>query len=112
MSPGSVERHGVGTNIVPGQEAFQADTRITSPHRHRWIEAKLADGQIEAIRLRKVARDTAVKAQKTAMITLKATLVTAPDELRGSLRPLTDHKLILACAALDVAGDMSEVHPV
>lgn len=69
---------------------------------------KLADGQVEAIRLLKVVRDTAVKAQKTAMITLKATLVTADDELRVSLRPLTDHKLILACAALEAGGEMSD----
>ena len=40
MSPGSVERNGVGTNIVPAQETFQADTRITSPKPDRWIEVK------------------------------------------------------------------------
>jgi Transposase len=60
---------------------------------------KTADGQIEALRPLKIARDTAVKAQTTAMITLKATLVTASDQLRAELEPLTDHKLILACAA-------------
>lgn len=69
---------------------------------------KLADGQVEAIRLLKVVRDTAVKAQKTAMITLKATLVNADDELRSMMRPLTDHKLIVACAALDTDGAMSD----
>jgi hypothetical protein len=61
---------------------------------------KLADGQIEALRLLKIARDTAVKAKTTAMITLKATLVTASDDLRGELEPLSDFKLITACAAL------------
>ena len=50
---------------------------------------KTADGQIEALRLLKIARDTAVKAQTTAMITLKATLVTASDELRAELEPLS-----------------------
>lgn len=44
---------------------------------------KLADGQIESLRLLKIARDTAVKAKTTAMIALKATLVTASAELRG-----------------------------
>jgi transposase len=34
---------------------------------------KLADGAVEAIRLVKIGRDTAVKAQSQAMITLKAT---------------------------------------
>ena len=42
---------------------------------------KLADGQVEALRLLKVARDTAVKAQTTAMIALKATLVTADQKI-------------------------------
>ena len=50
---------------------------------------KTADGAIEALRVLKIARDTAVKARTTAMITLKATLVTS-DELRAELEPLTD----------------------
>ncbi len=37
---------------------------------------KLADGIVEAIRLVKIARDSAVNAHSQAMITLKATLVT------------------------------------
>ncbi|MGI3779230.1 MAG: hypothetical protein ACRYG2_00490 [Janthinobacterium lividum] len=44
---------------------------------------KTADGQVEALRLLKTARDSAVKAQTSAMITLKATLVTADDQLRA-----------------------------
>jgi len=69
---------------------------------------KLADGIVEAIRLVKIARDSAVGAHSQAMITLKATLVTAPDELRGQLEPLTDFKLIGACAALDTTGDIAD----
>jgi transposase len=69
---------------------------------------KLADGPIEAIRVLKIARNTAVKAHTTTMITLKAVVVTAPDELRGDLEPLSDHQLILACAALDTAGDIGD----
>jgi transposase len=69
---------------------------------------KLADGMIEAIRLVKIARDTAVKAHTTAIITLKATLVTASDQLRGELEPLTDYQLVTACAALDATGDMTD----
>ncbi len=68
---------------------------------------KLADGIVEAIRLTKIARDTAVKAHSQAMITLKATLVTATDDLRSELEPLTDFKLIQACAALDTSGDVA-----
>ncbi len=69
---------------------------------------KTADGDIETLRLVKVARDTAVKAHSQAMITLKATLVTASDELRASLEPLTNFKLITACAAFESATDLAD----
>ncbi len=69
---------------------------------------KLADGQIEAIRLVKIARDSAVKAHTATIITLKAVLVTASDELRGELEPLTDYQLIVACAGLDTDGDIAD----
>ena len=69
---------------------------------------KLADGIVEAIRLVKIDRDTAVKAHTTAMITLKATLVTASDELRCELEPLTDFKLVTACADLTAAADLDD----
>jgi transposase len=69
---------------------------------------KLANGVVEAIRLVKIARDTAVKAHSTAIITLKATLVTATDELRSELEPLTDFKLVTACAGLATSGDVAD----
>jgi transposase len=69
---------------------------------------KLADGAVEAIRLVKIARDTAVKAHSQAIITLKATLVTADDALRFELEPLTDFRLLKACAALDVGDDIGD----
>jgi transposase len=72
----------------------------------RMARPKSADGAIEALRLLKIARDTAVKARTTAMITLKATLVTAGDYLRGELEPLTDYQLISACAQLDSAASL------
>lgn len=68
---------------------------------------KLADGIVESIRLTKIARDSAVKAHSQAIITLKATLVTATDDLRAELEPLTDFKLVDACAALDTTGDIA-----
>jgi len=61
---------------------------------------KTADGAIETLRLVKIARDTAMKAHTSAMIALKATLVTGDDELRAELEHLTNFKLIVACAAL------------
>ena len=69
---------------------------------------KLAGGRVEAIRVIKIARNTAVKAHTTTIITLKTVVVTAPDDLRSTLEPLTDHQLILACAALETSGDIGD----
>jgi transposase len=54
------------------------------------VTPKTGEGSVEAIRLLKVAPDTAVVAHSQAMITLKATLVTASDALRAELEPRTD----------------------
>ena len=59
---------------------------------------KNTEGNVEAIRLLKIVRDTAVKAQSTAMITLKSVLVTGTDELRARVGSLSDLKLITTCA--------------
>jgi transposase len=61
---------------------------------------KTADGHAEMIRQVKVARDTAVKARTSAMITLKQIVVNAPAALRELLAPLGDKALIARCAAL------------
>ncbi len=68
---------------------------------------KAANGSIESIRLVRIARKAAVKVQVTAMITLKATLITASDELRGALEPMTDYQLIVACSQLAVDDDLA-----
>ncbi len=60
---------------------------------------KAADGACEMIRQIKVARDTAVKARTSAIITLKALVVNAPASLRESLDGLADKALIDRCAA-------------
>ena len=65
---------------------------------------KLDDGQTEAIRVVRIAKDSAVKARTTAIITLKAVLVTASNELRATLEPLTDHKRVITCSALNSNG--------
>ena len=98
--PRKGERRALGkSDAIDAEHAARmvlASTGLATP--------KLADGQVEALRLLKIARDTAVKAKSTAMITLKATLVTASADLRGELEPLSDFKLITACAALE-AGE-------
>lgn len=60
---------------------------------------KSADGAAEMVRQIKIARDGAVKARSSAIIALKTLVVNAPGDLRESLEPLTDGKLIERCAA-------------
>jgi len=59
---------------------------------------KTADGAVEMMRQLKIARDTAVKARTSAIISLKQIIVNAPAELRESLAGLTDKTLIDRCA--------------
>ncbi len=61
---------------------------------------KSADGVVEMLRQIKVAKDTAVKARTSAIITLKALVVTAPTELAEELRELSKMVLIDRCLAL------------
>jgi transposase len=68
---------------------------------------KTANGQVEMIRQLKVARDTAVKARTSAMITLKQVVVNAPPELREALAVLNDKALINRCAGFRV-GRLSD----
>lgn len=69
---------------------------------------KRGDGIVEAIRLTRIARSGAVKARTQAMVTLRAVLVTADDDLRATLEPLPAHRLMAACAALDTTGDPAD----
>jgi transposase len=69
---------------------------------------KTADGEIEALRLLKITRDTAVKAQTATIITLKAVLVTVDHELRDSLAALSNYRLIVACSQLESAGPIGD----
>lgn len=72
--------------------AALAGTATATPRR--------AEGTSEILRQVKVARDTAVKSRSAAIITLKAMIVTAPDDLRAELKPLTKTQLRDRCAAL------------
>ena len=61
---------------------------------------KTADGAVEMMRQLKIARDTAVKARTTAMVTLKQIIVNAPPLLREPLQALTSRALVTRCARL------------
>ncbi|MGN6244088.1 MAG: IS110 family transposase [Motilibacteraceae bacterium] len=73
---------------------------------HGLSTPKTADGTVETIRLVKIAYDGVVQARTTTLITLKATLATAAEDLRGELERLSDHKLITACAELDTPAPL------
>jgi transposase len=61
---------------------------------------KTRDGNVEMIRVLRVARHSAVKARAVAITQLKAIIKTAPDTLRSELRDLDGATLINRCAGL------------
>lgn len=65
---------------------------------------KSADGAVEMIRQLKVAHDTAVKDRTSAMITLKAMLVHATEDLRRETARKTQKMIARHCAALRPRG--------
>jgi transposase len=65
---------------------------------------KTRDGAVEAIRILRVTRRSAVKARTQTINQLKALLLTAPADLRQDLRHLRTPALINACAELLSSG--------
>ncbi len=72
---------------------------------------KTADGAVEMMRQLKIARDTAVKARTTAMITLKQIVVTASPVLRETLQDLPDHAFSRAAPDADRAPSTRPPRP-
>src|SRR5215203_2700564 len=66
---------------------------------HRTATPKSRDGQVEALRVLRLARASAVKARTKAVQQIDQLLVTGPEQLRDQLRQLTPIKLIGRCAA-------------
>lgn len=79
-------------------DAENAARAVFAGHAH--ATPKTADGIVEMIRTIKVAKDVAVKARTSAMISLKTILVNAPGELREQLQELSKMALIHRCAGL------------
>jgi transposase len=65
----------------------------------RTVTPKTRDGMIEALRVLKVCRKTAIAARRVALQLIHNTIVSAPDELRESLRTMTRMQLIRTLAA-------------
>jgi transposase len=61
---------------------------------------KIRDGRVEALRNLRVARRSAVRQRADCLRQVKSLLVTAPEELRASLRTLSTTRLIATCAGL------------
>lgn len=62
--------------------------------------AKDRSGAIEALRVLRTTRQTAIKVRRSSLQLLHATVVAAPDEVREQLRSLTRMQLIRTCAGL------------
>lgn len=94
--PDRAARHGKGKSDPIDAElaarAVLAGTATGTP--------KDSDDHVEVIRMLKLTRDSAVKAQTQAVNQLKAVLVTAPEQLRESLAGLGLVTLLDRCAAL------------
>jgi transposase len=65
----------------------------------RTVTPKSRDGMIEALRVLKACRKTAVTARRVALQVIHNTVVSAPDELRDVVRELTRMELIRTLAA-------------
>jgi transposase len=65
----------------------------------RTVTPKSRDGMVEALRVLKACRKTAVAARRIALQMIHNTIVSAPDELRDTLRELTRTRLIRTLAA-------------
>jgi len=72
-------------------EAARGSNRIAIP--------KTRDGQVEAARMLRLTRASAVKARTQALQLLRQHIVTAPNQLRDQLRDLSRMELIHTCAA-------------
>lgn len=65
----------------------------------RTVTPKSRDGMVEALRVLKVCRKTAVTARQVALQMIQTQIVSAPEELREPLRVMTRMKLIRTLAA-------------
>jgi len=68
---------------------------------------KTHTGDVESIRVLRVARTGAVRARAKALTQLKSLIVTAPDALRAQLGDLNGSRLVTTCARLRPARSQS-----
>ena len=94
-APDKMERRkrGKSDTIDAESAAHAAFSRI------RTVTPKTRSGMIEALRVLKVCRKTAVAARRIALQMIQMNIVSAPDELRDQIRHLTRMQLIRTLAA-------------
>jgi len=94
--PDRATRHRIGkSDPIDAEAAARTILAGTST-----ITPKDGDGHVEMIRILKIARDSAVKAQSQATNQVKALIITAPPDLRESIQDLPRIALLERCAAL------------
>ncbi|MGW5755895.1 IS110 family transposase [Nocardia rhamnosiphila] len=67
---------------------------------HRTGTPKQRHGRVEAVRVLRLTRRSAVAARADTVRRIKALIITAPEQLRARLHSLTDTALITTCAGL------------
>lgn len=84
--------------------------------RRRTVTPKTRNGMIEALRVLKSVRKTAVAARRIALQVIQNDIVSAPDELRDALRNMTRMQLIRTLAAwrpdLSAFRDVTEAYRI
>ena len=90
----ATRRHVGKSDPVDAEAAARAaqSGRAAGSPKHR-------DGQVEALRVLRVARRCAVAQRADAQRRIKTLIITAPDALRATLRELADRDLIAHCAS-------------
>jgi transposase len=87
-------------DAVAAARAVLAGTAIGVP--------KARDGVVESIRALRVARRSAIKAHTAAVNGLHAMVISAPEQLRASLQPLTARQLVATAARLRPGADLAD----
>jgi transposase len=70
---------------------------------------KTRNGDVESVRVLRVARTGAVRARAKALTQLTALILTAPDALRAQLRGLDGKRLVTTCARLRSTRDEAPI---
>lgn len=73
--------------------------------------AKTRDGNVEAMRVLRVARNSARRSRTQALNQMRAVIATAPDEIRSELRDLNAHRLLQRASSYR-PGQRRDVHAV